>query len=134
MLPPPYIYKYDKRDIQVLKRASIRNLYIFYYGELSRSNIIVHPITLKVVAIVDQENIGFYPTRIKRPLQKLTYLEYIATYKDYTMLNKDIAAIIGQDNTSRLVSRVRIRRRCLNLGQLHFLVVLIQEFIFVRRH
>jgi hypothetical protein len=60
MLPPPRIYEYDERDVWVPKRASIGDQYVFCHGELSRNTIMVHPVTLKVVAIIDWENAGFY--------------------------------------------------------------------------
>jgi thiamine kinase-like enzyme len=46
---------------------SRRFIYVFIHGDLSRSNIIVNPVTYKVVAILDWEYAGYYPKEHEIP-------------------------------------------------------------------
>jgi len=43
------------------------NEYVLCHNDLSQQNIIVHPITLKILAIIDWEFAGFYPAYFEMP-------------------------------------------------------------------
>jgi hypothetical protein len=97
VLPPPRIEQYDRRDTWVPKQhVPGDDDYVFCHGDLSRSNIMIDPSTLEVAYIIDWEQAGYFPASLERPLWRLDYIEYMQTYQDHKMLDKEIALIVGE--------------------------------------
>lgn len=95
VLPSPRIEQHDRRDSWAPKQSSVPDEYVFCHGELSRTNIMVHPTTLKVISIVDWETAGYFPAELERPLWRLNYDEYMRTFEDTARLDREIALITG---------------------------------------
>ncbi|KAF2786331.1 hypothetical protein K505DRAFT_368323 [Melanomma pulvis-pyrius CBS 109.77] len=93
VLPSPRIEQYDCRDIWAPKQSSVPDNYVLCHGELSRTNIMVNPITLDVICIVDWETAGYFPAELERPLWKLNYAEYMQTFEDTAQLDREVALI-----------------------------------------
>lgn len=90
VLPSPRIEQYDCRDAWAPKQSSAPNDYVFCHGDLSRTNIMVHPTILDVVCIIDWETAGDFPPQLERPLWRLNYAEYMETFKDTDRLMKKL--------------------------------------------
>jgi aminoglycoside phosphotransferase len=68
ILCPPYmVTNHCDRNTTWRQISAKDSIYVFCHGDLSGSNIIVDPVTYKVVAILDWEYAGYYPKEHEIP-------------------------------------------------------------------
>lgn len=68
--PPPRILNNAWEFLQWTTKPSKTKDYVFCHNDLSQSNIIVHPQTLKILAIIDWEYGGYFPEWFEAPFYK----------------------------------------------------------------
>lgn len=68
ILCPPYIVTNECDQNTTWQQVSAEDfIYVFVHGDLSGSNIMVDPVTLKITAILDWEFAGYYPREHEIP-------------------------------------------------------------------
>ncbi|KAL1981288.1 hypothetical protein VTN96DRAFT_2834 [Rasamsonia emersonii] len=90
VIPPPWVLEYDKRPQWVSKESADED-YVFCHGDLVNHNILMHPQTLEVVAVIDWEHAGFFPREFQQWCCSRS--EYDALFTDKDRLRRCIASI-----------------------------------------
>ncbi|KAK2051091.1 hypothetical protein LY76DRAFT_677272 [Colletotrichum caudatum] len=98
VIPPPCILEFDNRATWNPRKSSLGKPYVFCYGDLSRSNIILDRETLKAKCIINWECAGYYLAELEGNPWRLNYKEYMKTFQNTDKIKREISLIIKQSS------------------------------------